>query len=268
MVSYLNVRPASLVISLFMSPDVTFLLTVPFEHQVRIQRLLSAMCEDFYGTAFSCQTPEKLALDNIGHRGDAEKIERLLCEGMVNNANCAKNKLPVVTLKADHYTTKSMSEERDVKNLLDRPLHNDAFGNLGADIVVLKKDPAKKNSYIMHLIQVKRGTTLLGYPKKNCGPTNTNRSVYHIHDKLCKIGTKLTKMLRDQFQEQVQDITPSYHLITTADVRADSRTFLTNKNVNFVVGDTTFRKLMPERLHDHLNAAEKLKKAEKNADKV
>lgn len=240
--------------------SVTFTVSVPAWGAQRLRQALDELCQTLVddNVSVTCQTAEFLALANIGHRGENELVERMLCEGLVENSKSAVSyKLPSVSRMSEAYTTRSMATVASIDELISRPLPNPVHGNLGADIVVLKHDPAAPpgSAFVLHLIQLKRGATAIGYPKKACGATNEGRSSYHIHAKLQRIGEELSATLRTRFELGETAITCAYHLITTATVRATSRELLAKRCVNIVEGDLAFRELMPKRVRDYLQVS-------------
>ena len=238
-----------------MTTIVTLIVTIPVASASDIEARIVYMCRDIPGVSVTVQQPEEVVLANVAHRGDNEKVEAMLCEGLYENATKASQLgLPLVTKPySSSNTTGDFGTCDSLDAFLGKPLRNTVHGNLGADIVVLTQDaagPTEAGHFSLHLIQLKRGKTTLGYPKSTCGPTNKGRSVYYIHKGLVDIGTELVTLLTERSAGDVKRVTPHYYLMTTADVRPESKAFLDKRGVTIVSGVAALVPLMPARIKD------------------
>lgn len=235
----------------------TFRVRVPEEHAQQVRTLLEQLCRKVPSAELTEINKESEALAHVTHRGANDTVERMLCDGLVENAVAAADTygLPAVGRGRESYTTASLASVASVDVLLDRPLPNTLRGNLGADIVVLRRDgTGAPGALVADLIQLKRGTTPIGGTKSTCSPTNEGRSAYHISKKLRAMGDTLTTALTRNFQDTVTTVTCVHHLVTTAPIRPSARAFLSGKHVHVVEGLAAFKALMPEHVRDHVVA--------------
>lgn len=238
-----------------MTSCATLIVTLPSDCAADIAARITDMCRGIAGASVVLQAPETVALANVAHRGDNEKVEAMLCEGLYENATKATELgLPRITKPyEEHVTTSDFGTCPSLDTLFEKPLRNTVHGNLGADIVVLAPEAAAAGTpghFSLHLIQLKRGKTAIGYPKSTCGPTNKGRSVYYIHKALVAIGNELATTLEKRAAGDVKRVTCHYYLVTTASVRNDAKSFLDEHRVAIVSGASAIVPLMPRRIQD------------------
>jgi hypothetical protein len=230
----------------------TLLVTLPADAAAAadLRARIEALCGKVPGASVVCQAPEAAALANVGHRGANEQVEAMLCEGLYENAAEARTLgLPCATQPySESITTSDLGTCASLDTLLARPLRNTVHGNLGADIVVLTRDA--DDSVCLHLMQLKRGTTRIGYPKSTCGPTNKGRSAYYIREGLVKIGRELEALLKARPAGDVARVTCRYYLLTTADVRKNAKALFDRDHVTVIAGAAPLAALLPKRIQD------------------
>ena len=233
-----------------MAATVTLIVTLPVAEAAKLEARIIYLCRDIAGASVVCQEPEAAVLANVGHRGANEQVEAMLCEGLYENtAKASALGLPLITKPYTACdTTSDLGTREPLETLTEKPLRNTVHGNLGADMVVLTPDPAAVGHFALHLIQLKRGTTAIGYPKSTCGPTNKGRSAYYIHKGLVDIGAELTALLKKRGKGDVLAVTCHYYLMTTAKVRNDAQAFLDERKVAVISGVDVLAPLMPKRL--------------------
>ena len=194
---------------------------------------------------------EHLALLMIGHRGASDWVERLYCEGLaIGLADAARWGLPRLGAEWDSDRTtrdlKTPRPELKLQDLLSRPLLHTTDGNLGADVVFVTPQ-ASPRSYLLTLVQLKRGNTPIGGSKSTTGVTNRGRSAFYIHQRLETMAGRLRERLRTHFQVANADVATHLVLVTTAAVNGPARAFLKEKEVLVLEGHETFIDMMPAR---------------------
>lgn len=206
---------------------------------------------------------ERAALKHPAHRRHAERLERLLWEGM--HAPGARAAVDALLGTADYtYTGRSTTlfhEARSLKACAGQILVNKERHGLGADGVLLV--PGKSSSqWVLHLFQVKAGATMISNTKSTCGPTNRSRCTYFIAQGLVDIGEHLSMLLRLQFPSSPRNkhrgdnsngsdnmtlIECVHHLFTFSPLGASARIDLKKRGIRVVEADACYA-LLPERV--------------------
>jgi len=198
---------------------------------------------------------EQRAITLVGHRGANDALERLFAEGLGTTLGAGPaHGLPALTQPWDaRYSTRDLQApaRTPLAALLGRPLLHTTDHNLGADVVWLLRVP-DTGTYVLYVLQLKRGTTPIGGSKSTTGGTNQGRGIYHIHQRLALMADRLVARLGAAFPAAAGHVRVELVLVTTAPLNKPARAFAADKGLLVIQGDAPFAALMPARCAEAL----------------
>jgi hypothetical protein len=229
--------------------------------------LLEPRASNNVDAAATLTQSERHALKHPAHRRHAERLERLLWEGMAE-----ASMTPMVTalfgnvkIQYNGKSTRLFHEARSLKACANQLLINRERHGMGADGVLLMRDPKDGTHWFLHLFQVKAGATMISNTKSTCGETNKSRCTYYIARGLIDIGEHLSMLLRLQFpssprqsekQQQKKKksveattVTCVYHFMTFSPLGASARADLKARDIHAYEADACYA-LLPQRVRD------------------